>query len=319
MSNLRTVVLERPEIDPPEIWKVRLPVLKKLHLRGTDRALALLEHLPERGLAVVGTRRPLSRSVDLVRKHLLRLSGSDLIIISGFARGIDAAAHQAALDAGLPTIAILGAGLEVCYPQENARLREAILANDGLLVSEFEPDATPESWHFLQRNRLIAAWSKAVWVAEAANPSGALNTACWMWKHVRRDLYATPCFPGDLHMTGNQRLLETEQAKPLWSLSDLGQTWLRLVDSDQRPRQCSLFEAAQGMSTDAAALTARVDEERARGKEKIKATQMDALLDWSIQQGWSPRRFFEALRNALDHGALFDENGLLLKKPTQSV
>src|SRR4030066_2251650 len=92
------------------------------------------------------------------------------------ARGIDAAAHEGSISAGGRTIAVVGCGVDVCYPPEATRLRETILDRGGI-VSEFPPGTTPLPHRFPARNRLISGMSRAVVVAEASAKSGALLTA----------------------------------------------------------------------------------------------------------------------------------------------
>src|SRR4051812_39077234 len=108
---------------PAELWNTPHPP-KELFIQGTPKAIELLECLPDRGLAVVGTRNPQTRSIGSLKKWILELEGSRLIILSGLARGIDTVAHGSALEAGLPTIAILGAGLDIDYPRQNQELRQ---------------------------------------------------------------------------------------------------------------------------------------------------------------------------------------------------
>lgn len=136
-------------------------------------------------------------------------------------------AHTLALDLGLPTIAVIGTGLNVSYPFQNQKLKERIIENGGLVISEFEMDAPPQRFHFIQRNRLIAYWSKAVWVVEAERKSGTLNTAKWA-RDYHRDLYATPSFPGEIKNIGAQELIDTHHAQPFWGAHSLIESWLAL-------------------------------------------------------------------------------------------
>ena len=164
--------------DNPRIW-----------IQGNT---ALLSQLPHNGLAIVGTRLPTLRSIDWVEQTILGLKDRNLVIVSGLARGIDAAAHVAALKAGLPTVAILGCGLDHTYPPEHTRLRAQILEAGGAIISEFEPSLPARAHYFLKRNRLIAGWSRATWVVEAPGRSGTLNTAAWA--RSIRDVTQLPIF-----------------------------------------------------------------------------------------------------------------------------
>ncbi|MBU6153470.1 MAG: DNA-processing protein DprA [Bdellovibrionales bacterium] len=190
----------------------------------------LLEDLPHLGLAIVGTRHPQNRSLRILARTVEKLSGSGLIIISGFARGVDSAAHELALRHGLRTIAILGCGIDVDYPKENRRLRDQILLEGGMILSSFDRGSPPLPHAFHQRNGMIAGFSKAVWVVEAAGVSGTLNTASWAQK-FNRDLYATSCFPDDPFFQGNQKILSQSQpdrypvAHPFFGPQSLACTW----------------------------------------------------------------------------------------------
>lgn len=137
-------------------------------------------------VSVVGTRWPSPKGLENAAKLVQKLS---LPIVSGGAIGIDAAAHQAAMDTGLPTAAVMAGGLDRAYPQVNWELFHKIVQQGGAMLSEMAPGSAPTRFRFLQRNRLIAALSPATFVVEAGYRSGTINTA----NHARllgRDVYA---------------------------------------------------------------------------------------------------------------------------------
>jgi DNA processing protein len=130
----------------------------------------------ELAVAMVGTRHATAYGLKQARHLAYLLAKAGVTVVSGLARGIDAAAHEGAIDAGGRTIAVLGSGLGENYPSEHQGLVKAIAA-DGAVLSEYEPDAKPRGGMFPQRNRLIAGLSLATLVVEAPDRSGALITA----------------------------------------------------------------------------------------------------------------------------------------------
>src|SRR3990172_4548316 len=119
----------------------------------------------EAPVAVVGSRAPTAAGKEFARGLSAELAFRGVTVVSGMARGIDAAAHEGSISAGGRTIAVLGCGVDVCYPPEATRLRDAILDRGGI-VSEFPPGTTPLPHRFPARNRLISGMSRAVVVAE---------------------------------------------------------------------------------------------------------------------------------------------------------
>lgn len=126
-------------------------------------------------ISVVGTRRCTDYGATVARLLAKELAARGLVVVSGMARGIDSYAHRAAIDGGGMTMAVLGCGVDICYPPENRRLREDILRH-GCLVSEYKPGTPSAPGHFPVRNRIISGLSPALLVVEAAERSGTLIT-----------------------------------------------------------------------------------------------------------------------------------------------
>ncbi len=141
-------------------------------------------------VAVVGSRKATSYGLNAARKIAGGLAEHGWTIVSGMALGIDSAAHKAALAAGKETIAVLGTGLDVIYPRQNAKLYNEI-AESGALVSEFFLDTEPRGHHFPVRNRIISGLCYGTVVVEAARRSGALITARLALEQGR-DVFAVP-------------------------------------------------------------------------------------------------------------------------------
>ncbi len=161
---------------------------------------ALLKH---DGIAVVGARNASTNGRNFARRLAGDLGSAGLAVISGLARGIDAAAHTGALDHA--TIAVLGGGVDVKYPRENAALHDEI-AEKGLLVSEVPCGVQPQARHFPRRNRIISGLSLGVVVVEAALRSGSLITARLAGEQGR-DVFAVPGSPLDPRCNGTNDLI----------------------------------------------------------------------------------------------------------------
>lgn len=149
--------------------------------------LAALEGIK---VAVVGTRRPTPYGLKVAHILAQGLAEAGIIVVSGLAIGIDAAAHRGALQGKGKTIAVLGSGVDVIYPRENARLYQEI-SREGLLLSEFPPGTPPERYHFPARNRIISGLARGTVVVEAGEKSGALITADLALEQGR-DVFAVP-------------------------------------------------------------------------------------------------------------------------------
>jgi DNA processing protein len=173
-------------------------------------------------VAIVGTRRSTSYG-DAVAKALGRgVSSAGWPVISGLARGIDCVAHRACVEAGEPGWAVLGSGLDIVYPRQNEILARRLVELGGGLISEYEPGTPPAPFRFPARNRIIAAFSAAVVVVEAAVTGGALITAR-LALELGRDVLAVP---GDIDRTVSEgcNLLIRDGAHPVLGPDDLFET-----------------------------------------------------------------------------------------------
>jgi DNA processing protein len=183
------VLLARTYDPPPVLW-----------VRGT-----LDPSEGERSVAIVGSRKASAAGRAFVRGLGRDLARAGLTVVSGLARGIDAAAHEGALDGKGRTVAVLGSGLDRIYPPENTSLAGRI-PERGAVVSEFPLGTAPLPGNFPRRNRVIAGWAAGVVVAEAAEKSGALGTARYALG-ADRDVMAVPGHPTAEGSAGTNALL----------------------------------------------------------------------------------------------------------------
>jgi DNA protecting protein DprA len=184
--------------------------------RGYPARLATIEDPPatvsvigdgalfsRRGIAIVGSRNASVNGRRLAERLAADLGKAGFVIVSGLARGIDGAAHAAALATG--TIAVVAGGIDVVYPQEHVTLHAAI-SRQGAVVAEMPPGANPQARHFPRRNRIIAGLAEAVLVVEAAMRSGSLITARFALEQGR-EVFAVPGSPLDSRSQGSNDLI----------------------------------------------------------------------------------------------------------------
>ncbi len=172
-------------------------------------------------LAVVGSRKFTTYGREACEKIIAGLKGYPIVIVSGFAMGIDTIAHKKAMQVGLKTIVFPGSGLseEVIYPRVNTGLVKEIVEKGGCLISEFPPDLVSQYWCFPMRNRLMAGISKAVLIIEAEERSGTLITAR-LTTEYNRDLLVVPGSIFSTNSKGTNRLLR-QGATPITTPEDV--------------------------------------------------------------------------------------------------
>ena len=193
--------------DPPQRLFVREPV-------DADRLQALLA--PPL-VAIVGSRSASAAGIAFATRLAGELAASGVGVVSGLARGIDAGAHQGALDRGGRTVAVLGCGVDRDYPAATVPLARRIAA-DGAILSEYPPSTPPAPFRFPERNRIVAALADATIVIEAAARSGALITAR-LALDLGRDVLAVPGAPWQSGAEGTNLLLK-DGALPLTGAAD---------------------------------------------------------------------------------------------------
>lgn len=174
-------------------------------------------------VAIVGTRRATAYGMETATRFGEGLAGCGFAIVSGGARGIDAAAHRAALRVGGPTLAVFGAGLGRRYPPEHDRLFDEIVAGGGALLSEWPIGTEPRPGHFPRRNRIVSGLAIGVLVVEAAVRSGALITARLAVEEHGREAMAVPGRIDMPQSAGCLRAIRAGWAAPVASLAEIGE------------------------------------------------------------------------------------------------
>ena len=201
-------------------------------------------------ISIVGSRKAQSYGRLMASKFAASLTASGFLVVSGMAAGVDGAANQAALLAG-GTVAVLGCGVDVCYPYENRRLYDD-LRFAGTLVSEYPPGTEPASWHFPHRNRIISGLSVATIVIEAPERSGALITARLALEQGR-DVYAVPGRLDERLSAGCNALIRDHAADLLTDPIQLVHAYSTLLrDPPEERRISQVFSGLTGMRLSAA-------------------------------------------------------------------
>lgn len=252
--------LDEIEAAPDELWA-----------RGD---LALLA--PQARIAIVGSRAPTPYGLGQAERFAMRFAASGVVVVSGLARGIDQAAHRAALEAGGTTLAVLGSGVDRPWPGGPAA--ESVLAG-GLVLSELAPGTPPRRHHFPRRNRLISGLSRAVVVIEAAHASGSLITARWAADQGRA-VWALPGRVDHPMSRGTHRLIREGASlveDPDEVLADLGWGAVPATEpaSEETP---GLIAALRGETLDASELAARLDREIASVLTELVELELAGLV-----------------------------------------
>lgn len=186
------IELEEKQIDFYSYWHPRYPKLLK-EIYHPPMGIYVRGELPDDEIdtvAIIGARKCSRYGATVAYEIAKDLGKTNVIVVSGMARGIDSEGHKGILDGGGKTIAVLGCGVDICYPSENRELMERIVEN-GCVLSEYPPGMPAVPGNFPARNRIIAGLSKMVVVVEAGKKSGTLITAD-MALECGRDVYVVP-------------------------------------------------------------------------------------------------------------------------------
>lgn len=206
------ILAQSDNLYPDSLRNIQMPPAL-LFYRGDP------ECLMGKCVAVVGSRKASPQGIEVTQKICRELSQAGVTIVSGFAMGIDTAAHEGCLDGGSPTAAILSAGIDVDYPVDNAALKERIVETGGVLLSEYPPGFRSNKFVFQVRNRIISGLGKALLMMESRIQSGSTLTVHHALDQGR-EVYAYPGIPGTEWAEGAHQLLR-EGANYFTSAQDI--------------------------------------------------------------------------------------------------
>ena len=200
---------------PALLKKIKNPP-KQIYFRGDLR-----RQLFKKSLAVVGSRRMTRYGGEVIEKFIPALVGAGVTIISGFMYGVDTEAHTKTVESGGRTVAVLGNGINICYPPENEKLYVEILQNRGVIMSEYEPDQKAQLWMYSARNRIVAGLSSlGVLIIEAGEASGSLITAR-LAKEQGKKVFAVPGPISSPVSQGTNLLIKKGEAKTVTGPADI--------------------------------------------------------------------------------------------------
>lgn len=193
----------------------------------------------EKTVGIVGTRNITDYGKYIVEKIVEDLSSDNVMIISGLAYGVDAAAHRAALKYDLATVGVLGHGMQTIYPAENRKLSTNMLEKGGILT-EFVSGTKPDRENFPQRNRIVAGMVDCLVVVESALKGGAMITAD-IANSYDREVFAVPGKVGDIYSEGCNQLIKANKANILVNATDIRYVMRWDVDTKVVAKQMRLF------------------------------------------------------------------------------
>jgi len=263
MTDIKRINLNEAEF-PPQLAELKYGP-KRLFVRGD---MTTLTKKPL--IAVVGTRKVTPYGRAVVKRMVSAWARVGITIVSGLALGTDALAHEATLDAGGTTIAVLGSGIDDPHvtPRTNYRLAQRILEQGGALVSEYEPGTPAEPFRFPERNRIVAGLAQAVIVIEGSMKSGTLITAKCMLEYGR-EVFAAPG-PITVESSRAPNWLISQGAHPLLRPEDL----LERLGIEKAPSLLA-SQAGPSLSKSAAAVFKQLKQSPATSDDLTEHTRLD--------------------------------------------
>lgn len=250
----------RDIVDPPLV----------LYVRGT-----LPDFTDRLSISIVGTRSCTDYGIHAARYFAGNLAQQGCIIVSGMALGIDGAANGAAVEAGGITVAVLGCGVDVCYPWQHKKLMQQIIEH-GAVISEYPPGTEPKGWHFPVRNRIITGLSQGTLVVEAPKKSGALISADLALEQGR-DVFAIPADINRPNSAGCNHLIRQAAAELVQQPLDILAHYNR-QDVKQKP-----VRTTDQHSYDAE--PAQISVAKPQKKRKLTGSYAECEVWRSVQQG----------------------------------
>jgi DNA processing protein len=240
-------------------------------------------------VAIVGTRNNTEYGKYFTEKLVKALSRFDLIIISGLAFGIDSIAHKSSLKYGIPTIGVVGHGLDTIYPEENANLAKQMI-RDGGLLTEFRSNTKPDKHNFPSRNRIVAGISDATIVIESGIKGGSNITANLAWGY-HRDVFAVPGRSNDLKSEGCNRLIRENKA----ILLDDPEQFIEMMGWNDHERKKGMLQRQ---------MFAEFTEEEKKILELLRKNKFTGIEDLNFNSGISSSGLASALLNLEMQGVL---------------
>jgi DNA processing protein len=241
-------------------------------------------------VAIVGSRKVTPYGTTVTKQVATELALAGVVVISGLAYGVDAIAHQATLEAGGVTVAILPTSLDAIYPVRHTQLAHTIVEQGGALITEYEAGATPFKWNFVERNRIVSGFADALVVTEAAAKSGTLHTADFALDQGR-EVFAVPGNITSPASEGTNSLIKAG-AQPLTSAQDI-LTYLgitgrkRAIPTSSDPVEQAILNGLLDGITDASALQTCSDTSIQHFNQALTMLEIKGIIENTGNNQWN--------------------------------